>query len=214
MSMTYADLKQAIQDYTENSEATFVSQLPLFIRMAEEKILKQVNLNVFRKSATAAVTTGTQYLPCPTDFLAPLSLSVSAGGEKMFLEFKDLSFVQEFGDDTPNGVPRYYATFDVDNFTLAPTPDQAYSVQLNYLYRPASITAGADSGTTWISENAELALLYCTLLEAYTFMKGEQDMMQLYAARAQEAIQGLKQFGEANEVTDEFFTGVVMRPKQ
>jgi len=216
MSFTYAQLKQAIQDYTENDETTFVTNLPLFIRQAEERILKSVQLSLFRKNATAATTASNKYLACPSDFLAPFSLSLAgADGDKFFIDFKDPSFLQSYTpDSTTTGAPRYYSQFDVDNFMLAPTPDAAYDVELHYFYRPASLTAGADSGTTWLSINAELTLLYGSLVEAYLFMKGEQDMMAYYDKRFTESLSGLKMLGEAKETTDEYRTGKVIRAKQ
>lgn len=216
MSFTYGQLKQAIQDYVEYDEASFVNNIPLFIRMAEERILKQVQLSLFRRNSTASAVVGQQYLAVPTDFLAPFSLSLTgADGDKFFIEFKDPSFVQEYNPDpTTTGSPRYYAQFDVTNFLLAPTPDFAYGVELHYFYRPQSITELSDSGTTWLSENAEIALLYGSLIEANIFIKGEQDVMQMYVGRLGEAIDGLKQLGEAKEVTDEYRRGKVLRSKQ
>lgn len=216
MSFTYGQLKQAIKDYTENTESTFVANLPLFIRLAEERILKLVQLSLFRKNATTNASAGNKYLAAPSDFLAPFSLSfVDAGGDKVFLEFKDVSFIQEYTPDASvTGTPKYYAQFDVDYFIIAPTPASNYNVELHYLYRPQSLTALPDSGTTWLSTNAELTLLYGALVEAYTFMKGEQDMMQYYMSRFQESLLGLKQLGEAKETTDEYRTGMVRRAKQ
>jgi hypothetical protein len=216
MSFTYAQLKQAVQDYTENTETTFVNNVPLFIRMAEERILKQVQLSLFRKNATASTTLGNKYLACPSDFLAPFSLSLSGvNGDQFFLEFKDPSFIQAYTPDaTVTGAPRYYAQFDNTNFILAVTPDAAYTAELHYFYRPNSLTAGAESGTTWLSENAEMAMLYGSLLEATIFMKGEQEVTQLYAQRLQESIAGIKLLGEAKQVTDEYRTGKVIRPKE
>jgi hypothetical protein len=216
MSFTYDQLKQAIQDYTENDETSFVNNLPVFIRQAEERILKNVQLSLFRKNVSGAMTASNKYLACPSDFLAPFSLSfVDGNSDHQFLEFKDADFVQTFNPDATNtGNPRFYAVFDVDNFILGPTPDSAYAVELHYFYRPASLTAGAGSGTTWLSENAEIAMLYGSLMEAYIYMKGEPDMMQQYEKRFMEAIQGMKMLGEAKEVTDEYRTGMVIRPKQ
>lgn len=216
MSFTYAELKQAIQDYTENDETTFVNNLPVFIRQAEERILKNVQLNLFRKNVTGTMTSGNKYLAAPSDFLAPFSLSfIDSDSQHQFLLFKDVDYVQSFNPDpTTTGDPRFYAVFDVDNFILGPTPSASSTVELHYFYRPTSLTAGSDSGTTWLSENAELAMLYGSLIEAYTFMKGEQDMQALYQQRFVEAIGGLKQFGEAKETTDEYRVGRVMRPKQ
>ena len=215
MSFTYGELKQAIQDFIESNETALVNNLPIFIRMAEERILKGVQLSLFQKNATASTTSGGQYLPVPSDFLAPMALNLQgADDEKVFLEFKDLSFVQTFTPDpATTGTPRYYAQFDNSYFLLGPTPDAVYTAQLQYLYRPVSLTAGADSGTTWLSENAELALLYGSLLEANTFIKGDPDLMQLYQARFQEAIMGLKLLGEAKQSTDEYRTGELIRRK-
>jgi hypothetical protein len=216
MSFTYAELKQAVQDYTENDETTFVNNLPVFIRQAEERILKNVQLSLFKKNVSGGMSASNKYLACPSDYLSPFALSfVDSDGDHVFLDFKDVDFVQSFNPDaTTTGKPRYYAVFDVDNFILGPTPNSSYAVELHYFYRPASLTAGADSGTTWLSENAQMALLYGTLMEAYIFMKGEADVMAMYEKRFTEAISGMKMFGESKEVTDEYRTGMLIRPKQ
>jgi hypothetical protein len=215
MSFTYATLKTALQDYTENDETSFVTNLPVFIRQAEERILKNVQLTLFRKNASASTEASNQYLNLPTDFLAPFSLSLISSSEHVFLDYKDVDFIQSF---TPNsattGLPRYYALFDVENLIFGPTPDAVYTAELHYFYRPASLTAGADGGTTWLSENAEVALLYGSLVECYTYMKGENDLAQDYQKRFAEAVTALKMFGEAKEVTDEYRTGMVIRAKQ
>lgn len=216
MSFTYDELKQAIQDYTQYDETSFVNNLPIFIRQAEERILKNVQLSLFRKNVSGALSTSNKYLACPSDFLAPFSLSfTNSSSEQVFLDFKDPDFVQSFNPVGSNtGNPRYYAVFDVDNFILGPTPDDNYAVELHYFYRPLSLTQSGGSGTTWLSENAQLALLYGSLIEAYIFMKGEPDILQQYEKRFAEAVSGLKMFGEAKEVTDEYRTGMVVRPKQ
>jgi hypothetical protein len=214
MTMTYGELKQAIQDYTENDETSFVNNLPLFIRLAEERILKNVQLNLFQKHQSVNMTSGNEYLAVPSDFLAPFSLSISADGNTEFLLFKDLGFVQSYNPDpTTTGQPKYYAQFDVDNFILAPTPDANYTVDIHYLYRPASLTAGADSGTSWLSENAEITLLYGSLIEAYTYMKGEMNLMQLYTQRFNESLARLKNLGEAQETVDQYRTGLLRRQR-
>lgn len=214
MTMTYGELKQAIQDYTENDETTFVNNLPLFIRLAEERILKSVQLNLFQKNQFGTMTTGNQYLAAPSDFLAPFSLSIDVSGDAEFLLFKDLDFVQTYTPDpTTTGQPKYYAQFDVDNFILAPTPDANYTVDIHYLYRPTSITAGADSGTSWLSTNAEISLLYASLIEAYTFMKGDPNLMQMYNQRYMEGISRLKNLGEAQETIDEYRYGAIRKPR-
>lgn len=216
MSFTYAQLKQAIQDYTENDETTFVTNLPIFIRNTEERILKTIQLNLFRKNVSATFTESNQYLAAPGDFLAPFSLSYTDdSNNKAFLLFKDVNYIQEFNPNaTTEGAPRYYAVFDIDNFIIAPTPDSAYTAELHYFYRPASLTSGAEDGTTWLSENASICMLYGSLIEAYTFMKGEPDLIQNYTQRFIEAAGGLKLLGEAEETTQEYRAGRVVIPKQ
>ena len=153
MSFTLATLKSTVQDYCETAETTFVADLPTFIKEAEERILKNVELPFFRKNVTGNATASNTYLSMPTDFLAPYSLAVISSNEYNYLLLKQVSFIRSF---TPNasttGLPRYYGLFDEDTFILAPTPDSAYSFELHYKFRPASLTAGADSGTTWLSE--------------------------------------------------------------
>jgi hypothetical protein len=216
MSFTYEQLKQALQDYLETSETTFVNNLPLFIRMSEERILKSVQLSLFRKSTTSSATLGNKYLPCPADFLAPLSLSfTAASGDAIFAEFKDVSFVQEYNPNAAvTGTPRYYAQFDNDTFILAPSPNSAYPTELHYFARPASLTDGPENGTTWLSTNAELTLFYGAMVEGYIFLKGDPDMMASYDKRFQESLVGLKMLGEAKQVTDEYRTGQVVRRKE
>ena len=216
MSFTYGQLKQALRDFLETSETTFENNLPLFIRMSEERILKNVQLSLFRKNSTANTAIGNPYLALPDDFLSPFSLSYrGANNEKVFSEFKDVSFLQEYTPDvSTTGAPKYYAQFDTGNFLLSPTPDDGYTMELHYFYRPASLTAGSDSGTTWLSINAELTLFYGALVEGYIFLKGDPDLMATYDKRFQESLIGLKMLGEAKQVTDEYRTGMVIRGKQ
>tara|TARA_R100000234_G_scaffold44985_1_gene26837 strand:- start:9 stop:659 length:651 start_codon:yes stop_codon:yes gene_type:complete len=216
MSFTYLQLKTAVQDYTENDETTFVNNIPLFIRLSEERILKNVQLNLFKKNVSGNTTSGNKYLALPSDYLTTFSLSLAGSdGDKFFLLKKDPSFIQEYTpDSTTTGSPKYYANYDVDNFILAPTPDASYTAELHYFYRPTSLTTGSDSGTTWLSENAELALLYGSLIEAYVFMKGEQDILNMYTQKFQEAIVGIKMFGEAKEPIEEYRSGRLVRDRQ
>ena len=214
MSFTYSSLKTAIQDYTENDEPTFTNNLDIFIKNAEEFILKNVQLTNFRKNSTGVMASSNQYLGCPTDFLAPFSLSFTSSSVKTFVELKDVNFIQTFNPNSATtGAPRYYAMFDTDYFILGPTPDSNYAVELHYYYRPSSLTAAGDSGTTWLSTNAPVALLYGSLIEAYTFMKGDPQLLADYQRRFMEALSGLKSFGEAKEVTDGYRTGLVLRQK-
>jgi|TARA_R100000030_G_scaffold91441_1_gene76544 hypothetical protein len=215
MSFTLATLKTAIQNYTENDETTFTSTLDTFIKNTEERILKNTHLDIFRKNATGTMTASNQFLAMPTDFLSPFSLSITSSSVKTFLDFKDVNFIQTFNpNSSTTGTPRYYASFDVNTFIIGPTPDSNYSSELHYYYRPASLTAGSDSGTTWLSENATQAMLYGSLVEAYTFMKGEPDVLQEYEKRFAEAMVSIKMLGESRESTDEYRTGQVIRDKQ
>lgn len=216
MTMTYAELQQAAQDFLETQETTFVANIPLFIRMSEERILKSVQLNFFRKTVVGAMTSGNPVFALPADFLSQNSFNFTdATGNKNFLLLKDIDFIQTY---TPNpattGEPKYYARLDVDNLIIGPTPNSNYVTGLNYLYRPASITAGAPSGTTWLSENAELTLLYGMLVEAYIFLKGDPDLQGLYDKRFQESLVGLKILGEAKEPVEEYRKGVVVRSRE
>lgn len=134
---------------------------------------------------------------------------------KFFLELKDPDFIQTVNPNSATtGSPKYYGVYDIDNFIVGPTPNSSYTVQLNYFYRPASLTAGASSGTTWLSENAPMTMLYGCLVEAYTYMKGEADVLQNYQQQFMQGLQSLKLFGEAKEVTDQYRTGMVVRAKQ
>jgi hypothetical protein len=214
MAFTYTTLKSAIQDYTQNTETTFTNNLARFILNAEERILKEVELDDFRKNVTGTTTQSSKYLTKPTDFLAPYSLSVVNSSENEFLLYKHVTFLQDY---TPNPAttttPKYYADWDEDSFILAPTPDANYSVELHYFYRPQSITASSD-GTSWLGTNAELALMYASLVEAYTFMKGEPDLLQLYNQRYMEALQTMKNLGEGKNNSDQYRYDNIRRPPQ
>tara|TARA_B100000242_G_scaffold291692_1_gene265469 strand:- start:30 stop:677 length:648 start_codon:yes stop_codon:yes gene_type:complete len=214
MSFTKATLTTAIQDYTDNSETTFVNNIPNFIKASEEKILKSVDLDYFRKNVTSALTSSDEFLTVPSDYLASFSLQITTSGSESFLLQKDVNFLREYTPaSTTTGLPKYYARFDEDNFILAPTPNSNYTIQLNYFYRPASLTAGSDSGTTWVSTNAPFALLYGSLVEAYTFMKGEPDVIQNYNGLFAQYLERVKDLGEARENTDGYRVGLPSRPR-
>jgi hypothetical protein len=214
MTYTLTTLKQAIQDYVENDETTFVNNLDNFIQNTEERLLKLVDLDYFRKNVSANMTASNKFLSLPSDYLATFSLSFVKNGENIFLLQKDVNFLQEYTPDpTVTGEPKYYGIFDVDNFILAPTPDQSYSAELHYYYRPASITSTV-TGTSWFGDNAPDALLYGCLTEAYTFMKGEPTVIQMYEKRFVEAVTRLKIYAEGVENTDAYRIGLTRVPKQ
>jgi len=214
MSFTKATLTTAIQDYTDNSESTFVSNIPNFIKAAEEKILKSVDLDYFRKNVTSALTSSDAFLTVPSDYLASFSLQITTSGSESFILQKDVNFIREYTPaSSTTGLPKYFARFDENNFILAPTPDSNYTIELHYFYRPDSLTAGSDSGTTWVSTNAPFALLYGSLVEAYTFMKGEPDVIQNYNGLYGQYLERLKDLGEARENTDGYRVGLPSRPR-
>lgn len=191
--MDYAELTQAVQDYTENYETTFVANIPVFIRQAEERIYRSVLIPELRKNVIGNMTAGNRYLARPSDFLSVFSIAVIDGdGDYHYMIDKDMNFIREaYPSASTQGMPRFYGIYDGDiptatgNFILGPTPDIAYQVELQYYYDPPSIV---DEGTSWLGENAEAALLYGTLLEAYTFMKGDADLMTTYKGRYDEAL--------------------------
>jgi hypothetical protein len=191
--MNYTQLTQALQDYLESSETSFVSNIPTFVKQAEERIYRSVQIPELRKNATAATTSGNQYLARPADFLSVFSLAVVDGsGNYSYLYDKDVNFIREaYPSASTSGLPKYYAQFDGDqagtegNFILGPTPNAVYTVELHYYYDPPSIV---DTGTSWLGTNAETALLYGSLVEAYTYLKGDADMLQLYTTRYMEAM--------------------------
>jgi hypothetical protein len=204
---TYTTLKQAIQDYCENTEATFVSQLDTFIKVAEERILKEATLEVFRKNATSTLASGNKYFPKPGDWLSSFSMSILVSGDHKFLLNKDVNFIQEYWPDpTTTGEPKYYADFTQANFILAPTPGSTYTVELHYLYRPDSIV-DITSGITWLGTNASQAMLYGALVEAYIFMKGEADLLQQYEQRFVESLRPLQALGVLEEPRDKYRSG-------
>ena len=197
--MNYSELVQAVKDYTENTETTFVNNIDMFIRQAEERIYRDVQIPELRKNVTGNISSGNQYLARPADFLATLSLAVISGGEFTYLLEKEVNFIREaYPSASTTGTPKYYAIFDGDasgsngNFILGPTPDAAYDVELHYYYDPPSIVT---STTSWLGDNAEAALLYGTLYEAYTFMKGEPDVLQNYQQRYQSALVNMAAIG-------------------
>ena len=297
--MNYTELSNAIQAYTENTEADFVANVPVFVQQAEQRIYNNVQFPSIRKNVTGSMTTSNKYLQCPTDFLAVYSLAViNASGEYEYLLNKDVNFIrQAYPQPTDTGLPKYYALFGPrsDNaaeltFILGPTPDASYSSELHYYFYPESIvqspvatlgaitggsayTAGTyfdvpltggsgsgalatitvaggavtavtvtngglqygvanalsaaaaniggtgsgfsvpvasvtnSTGVSWLGDNFDTVLLYGALVEAYTYMKGEQDMMALYNGKYQEALALAKRLGDGMERQDAYRSG-------
>lgn len=197
--MNYTELTQAITDYTENTESSFVGNIPTFIRQAEEKILRQVLIPELRKASTGATVANSQYLARPSDMIAVYSIAIQdTGGEWEYLLNKNVTFIKEAYPADPKSRPKYYAQFVGGTsttpgfFILGPTPDAIYNVQINYYYDPPSIV---NAGTTWLGDNAETALLYGSLLEAYSYMKGDADLMAQYREQHSLAMQAFQKVG-------------------
>jgi hypothetical protein len=216
--MNYTALSNAIQAYTENTEANFVANIPVFVTQAEQRIYNSVQFPSIRKNVTGVTTVNNKYLQCPLDFLAVYSMAIiDATGAYEYLLNKDVNFIrQAYPQPTDTGIPRYYALFgpavsgstisDELSFILGPTPDTSYSVELHYYYYPESITVAAD-GQTWLGDNFDSVLLYGSLVEAYTYMKGEADMMQLYNGKFMEALALAKRLGDGMERQDAYRSG-------
>ena len=209
--MTYAELTAAIKDYANNTETNFVAAIPTFVKQAEQRIYRSVNLPVNRKNQAGNMTDGNAYLTMPTDFLFPLSLSITSSSNQIFLLNKDANFIRStYPNASTKGTPKYYGTFASDTFIVGPTPDADYVTELHYYYQPASIV---DTSPSWLGTNADTALLYGSLVEAYTYMKGDADMMQLYQQRYQEAVGLLKLQAEGRMTGDEYRDGTIRTAK-
>lgn len=204
MSWTYSTLTQAIQDYIVSTETTLVNNLPVIVQQAEDRILARVQLPVFRKNVTGSVTQGDPYLGLPADFLAPYSLALDNSGFE-YLLFKDVNYIREaYPITSDTGTPKTYSLYDDDFFIVGPTPDTTYAVELHYFYRPESIVT---AGTSWLGTNAPSCLFYGCLVEAYTFQKGEADMLALCNEKYKEALQELMILAEARNKTDTYRSG-------
>jgi len=205
--MNYTELTAAIKDYTNNTGTDFTAAIPTFVKQTEQRIYRSVNLSVNRKNVAGTMTDGNAYLEMPSDFLFPLSLSITSGSNQSFLLNKDANFIRStYPNAATEGTPKYYGVFDVNTFIIGPTPDSNYTTELHYYYTPNSIVT---DGTSWLGTNADTALLYGCLVEAYTYMKGEADMMQLYQQRFNEALQLLKIEAEGRATTDEYRDGTI-----
>ena len=212
-SLTYSQLVAQIQDYTENQFTT--TDINVFISQAEQRIYNTVQLPALRKNVTGTMTSGNKYLAIPSDWLATFSLAViNASNEYLYLLNKDVNFIRQSFPDTDSdfyGEPQYYAVFDNSSFILGPTPDASYAVELHYFYYPESITT-VSGGTTWLGNNFSSALLYGSLLEAYTYMKGEADVIANYKSRYDEAMLLLKQLADGKDRGDAYRDGQVRYP--
>ena len=204
MSFTFATLKTAIQDYLEVSESTFTTQLPTFIQQSEDRIFSFVQLPEQRKNVQGTLTTGNRFLATPTDFYAPMSLALISSSTYDYLDFKHPSFIKEYSSGTTRSTPKYYSLFDDAAFEVSPIPDADYTVELHYLHKPVSLTAGSDSGTTFLSTDYSDALLYGALVEGAIFLKEPADVIAQLEGRFKEAIARMKNTSEGRGTRDEY----------
>lgn len=213
--MNYTQLTAAICDYTQNFETDFVANIPVFVQQAEQRIYNTVQFPSLRSNVTGVTSSNNKYLSCPGDFLATYSMAVvDASGNYEYLLNKDVNFIrQAYPSPTSTGIPKYYAIFGpatADSkeltFILGPTPDAAYSIELHYYFYPQSISTVA-GGQTWLGDNFDSVLLYGSLVEAYTFMKGEADMLTLYNTKYTEALALAKRLGDGLERQDAYRSG-------
>jgi hypothetical protein len=214
--MTYTELVAAIEAYTENYEQLFVDNIPVFVKQAEQRIYNTAQIPALRKNVTGVTTNGNKYLSCPPDFLSVYSIAVIDQDDNYeYLLNKDVNFIRAaYPSATDSGLPKYYAIFgptvvnstvtDELSFILGPTPDNQYEVELHYYYYPESIV---DAETSWLGDNYDPVLLYGSLMEAYTFMKGEQDVMAFYAQKYADALAQLKRLGDGLERGDAYRDG-------
>jgi len=221
--MNYNELFSQVQAYTENqfpamilangSSVSYTTQINTFIQQAEERIYNTVQIPSLRKNVTGNCTVSNKYLACPNDYLSTYSLAIiNTDGTYEYLLNKDVNFIrQAYPDPTSTGLPRYYALFGSRlndpnelTFILGPTPNASYGAELHYFYYPASIVT---AGTSWLGDNYSPALLYGSLVEAYQYMKGEPDMMAMYNAKYQEAMQQLNRLGTGLERGDAYRDG-------
>ena len=217
--MNYAQLVVAVTDYTENTVPT--ANMNTFITQAEQRIYNTVQFPSLRKNVTGITASGNKYLSCPSDFLSTFSMAViDASGSYEYLLNKDVNFIrQAYPQPTDTGVPKYYALFGPTtsndpspvitnelSFILGPTPGAVYTVELHYYYYPTSITTAA-SGQTWLGDNFDSVLLYGSLVEAYTFMKGEVDIIAGYNQKYVEALALAQRLGDGLERSDAYRSG-------
>jgi hypothetical protein len=211
--VNYAALVTAVSDYTENTFPT--ADMNVFIQQAEQRIYNTVQFPSLRKNVTGVTSPANKYLACPGDFLSTYSLAViNTDGSYEYLLNKDVNFIrQAYPQPTDTATPKYYALFGPQSsnaaeltFILGPTPDLVYTMELHYFYYPESIVT---AGTTWLGDNFDTVLLYGTIVEAYTYMKGEQDMMGLYDGKYKEALSLAKRLGDGLERGDAYRDGQV-----
>lgn len=206
--MTYTELVTTLRNYTDVDANVFPeSVINVFITMAENRILRDIDLDVFKQEVTGTMTSNNRFLSTPGDILTHRYLMLTVSGQQVFLDFRDTSYMKEYWpDSTVTGIPKYYSVWDQNTFYVSPTPNQAYPVELGYIYRPPQLSSVQP--TTWISTNAPEALLYACLIQAYSYTKGPMEMLAYFDKSYKEAIQGLGVEQQGRRRRDEYRDGM------
>jgi len=210
--VNYSQLVSLIEQYCETTEQSFVDNIPTFVQLAEERIYNSVQIPAIRKNVTGTMTAGFQYFQLPSDWLSTFSLAVidPTTGDYEYLLNKDVNYIRAaYPPPNSTGKPKYYAIWDDTSMILGPTPDVAYTAELHYYYYPVSIVT---HGTSWLGTNFETVLLYGSIREAYTYLKGEQDIMNYYEQKYQESLALLKRLGDGLDRQDAYRSGQVRIP--
>lgn len=210
--MTYDELVTTIRNYTEVDVNVFPnSVLNTFITLAENRILRDIDLDVFKLEVAGSMTSGNKFLSAPSDILTHRYMLLTSGTQQIFLDFRDTSFMKEYWPNgASTGTPKYYSVWDQNTFYVAPTPNADFTVELGYIYRPAQLSPATP--TTWISTNAPEALLYACLIQAYSYTKGPMEMLQYFDASYKQAVQGLGLEQQGRRRRDEYRDGMIRIP--
>jgi hypothetical protein len=210
--MTYDELVTNIRNYTDVDANVFSNGvINTFITMAENQILREIDLDVFKLEVSGNLSAGNKFLSAPSDILTHRYLMITVDGTQVFLDFRDTSFMKEYwANGAAQGVPKYYSVWDENTFYVAPTPAQSYAAELGYIYRPTQLSP--TTPTTWISTNAPEALLYACLIQAYSYTKGPLEMIQYFRQSYKEAIQGLGIEQQGRRRRDEYRDGMLRIP--
>jgi len=211
--MTYAELVQKIRDYCEVDSNVFTSTIVNgFISDAEFRLLRDVDSDNNRKYATATLISGQRFIDVPTGTLVIQGAQIIDGVNREYMEVRDPSFMSEYNSSGATGEPKYYGMWDEDTIVLAPTPDQTYTIQINYILKPIGLSSS--TSTTYLSERFPNGLLYACLIEAFAYLKGPNDLLQLYEQKYKQALEGfsIEQMGRRRR--DEYQEGVPRIGKQ
>jgi hypothetical protein len=218
--MTYAELVQKIRDYTEVSSNVLTSTIiDGLIEDAEFRIFRDVDSDNNRRYATSSLVAGQRYIDIPDNALVIRSAQItdidpatSPSTDRGLMEYRDTNFMAEYNPNDSQGTPKYWSYWDQNTIVFAPVPDQAYTIQLNYILKDSGLSS--TNTTTYLSLYFPNGLLYASLVEAFTFLKGPQDLLQLYEQKYKQVLEGftIEQMGRRRR--DEYIQDSPRLPKQ